>query len=132
MSNKIYMVYFTEGEIEKILTKANAVLNPKGVKLKKANIFKLLMEYVINHNKDILLSYEELNVILSQGRDDRLILPRIEPYKTLINKLIEIYRQKYGEYFLIANRKIGYTNALRIAVYEFLKLIGEEVIDHGD
>ena len=132
MSNKIYMVYFTEGEIEKILTKANAVLNPKGVKLKKANIFKLLMEYVINHNKDVLLSYEELNVILSQGRDDRLILPRIEPYKTLINKLIEIYRQKYGEYFLIANRKIGYTNALRIAVYEFLKLIGEEVIDHGD
>lgn len=132
MSNKIYMVYFTEGEIEKILTKANAVLNPKGVKLKKANIFKLLMEYVINHNKDVLLSYEELNIILSQGRDDRLILPRIEPYKTLINKLIEIYRQKYGEYFLIANRKIGYTNALRIAVYEFLKLIGEEVIDHGD
>ena len=132
MSNKIYMVYFTKGEIERILTKANTVLNPKGVKLKKANLIKLLMDYVINHNKDVLLSYEELNVILSQGRDDRLILPRIEPYKTLIGKLIEIYRQKYGEYFLIANRKIGYTNALRIAVYEFLKLIGEEVIDHGD
>jgi len=132
MSNKIYMVYFTRGEIERILTKANIVLNPKGVKLKKANLIKLLMDYVINHNKDVLLSYEELNVILSQGRDDRLILPRIEPYKSLISKLIEIYRQKYGEYFLIANRKIGYTNALRIAVYEFLKLIGEEVIDHGD
>ncbi len=120
-NNKIWMVYFSKGELEKILTKANEILNPENLKISKAILFKHLAEFVMKHN--VKLSNAELEIGLKQGREERFVIPRVEPHITLIEELKEYYKQKYGDYFNFVNKKIGVTAVVRLVFYEFMKIV---------
>jgi len=123
MSNRIYMITFPKGDLERVFRKANEVLNPEGLTLTKAVLTKHIIEYV--KGKDVRFSEKEIDFLVNMKKEEKLIIPRIEPYNTILKDLEHYYNEKYGSYFKFTGKKVGLSNAVRLAFYEFLRLTGE-------
>ncbi len=120
MSNRVYMIYVEEKDFDQIMKKANKILNPEGLNISKALLIRKIIEYV--KNKNVKLTNKEIDEILKKPKEKIVVLPRIEPYITILNDLKDYYAKKYKDYFEFTNKKVGYSVSLRLALYEFKKL----------